>query len=111
MNKLLKPITFGAIAIALGGTLFLTESAFTAPKTVTLKYRYNLNTATGISTASNWTDVSDQPNPSGCGGEEIPCLVQFDSSEYSSITAFLSANPTIPDMEESERVVSHKDEQ
>jgi len=104
----LKKLSLGLVALV-GFGLMITLNAFTTNKVTTLKYRYNLNTETGINAVTNWTDVSNQSNPSGCGGSDIPCLVQFESSEYANLSAYLSANPTADDMEDSGRVISHKD--
>ncbi|KLT63912.1 hypothetical protein [Pedobacter sp. BMA] len=100
------------LAILIGFGLVVTLNAFTpSEKFTTLKFRYNLNTETGINNPSNWTDVSNVSNPSGCGGDDIPCLLQFDSSEYANLSAYLTANPTASDMDDSGKVISHKAEQ
>jgi hypothetical protein len=104
----LKKLSLGLVAL-IGFGLTITLNTFATKKAVTLKYRYNLNTENGINIASNWTNVSEQATPSGCEGTAIPCLVEFENSEYTNLDAFLAANPTTEQMENSGKVASHKD--
>ncbi|WAC39041.1 DUF6520 family protein [Pedobacter sp. SL55] len=105
-------ILFGLAALVVAFGLVFSMSAFRSnEKLATLKYRYTGNNEAGLHTASNWDDVSAQPNPEGCEpGEEIPCLVEFDTSEYTDLQDFIDQNPTLQDMIDSERVQSYKNE-
>lgn len=111
--KNLKSLIFGLAALCLAFGLVFSVSAFTTgtKKSSTLTYRYNGNDEGGLHTAGNWSDVSNQEEPEGCEpGEEIPCFVQFDSSEYANIQIFIDENPTLGDMIDSERIQTYKDE-
>lgn len=98
--------------LLLGIGLVFTQSAFKkTEKFSTLKFRYTGSDASGLHTVGNWQDVSTQPNPEGCDpGEEIPCLIEFDTSQWSSLSAYLSANSTLQDMVDSGAIQSYKDE-
>jgi hypothetical protein len=100
-------------AVLIGFGLVFTQSAFkNADKKATLTYRYNGSNAAGVTTAANWTDPSVDPDPQGCAaGTEIPCLVQFETSEYANISAFIAAKPSNSQMLSSGKVQTRKDEQ
>lgn len=103
---------FGLVALVVAFGLVFSVVAFSpAKKTATLKYRYNGPDEAGLHTPGNWSDVSAQPNPEGCEpGEEIPCLIQFETPEYDDLQDFLDQNPTLQDMIDSETVQSYKNE-
>ncbi|MCJ0741852.1 hypothetical protein [Pedobacter montanisoli] len=112
MMKNLKKLLFGlATLLVVFGLVFMVSAFTSSKKTATLKYRYTGNDETGLHTASNWDDVSSQPSPEGCEpGDEIPCLVQFDSGEYTDIQDFINQNPSLTDMIETNRIQSYKNE-
>lgn len=92
MKKLnLRSIT-AIVAIAIASISYVLMSFGTEEKvqSQTLKYRYNLSSAAGLENSSNWTDVSDQPNPTGCEQDQpLPCLVEFSDEDFSNLEEFL----------------------
>lgn len=105
-----RKLTFGLVALV-GFGLAITLNAFTADKVTVLKYRYNGSNSAGTTTLANWSDVSDQPNPTGCDGEEIPCLVEFRDDQYADMSAFIAAHNTPALIASSPYVTAEKDAQ
>ncbi|TKC10663.1 hypothetical protein FA048_10830 [Pedobacter polaris] len=106
-------IVFPAIAIVLGLGIAFSSSAFKpSGKVNVLKYRYIGTNEAGLTTLSNWTDVSTEENPTPCeAGDEIPCLVQFQDNEYDNIADFITTNDTKAEMYATSKVESSKNEQ
>lgn len=111
MKNLKNLLPLFAMIIGLG--LVFSQSAFKSSKNkAILTYRYNGSNAAGVTTVANWTDPSIEPNPQNCeAGTEIPCLVQFDTSEYADISAFIADKPSNALMLSSGKVQTRKDEQ
>ncbi len=112
MNNL-KKLLFGVVAVVLAFGLVFSLSAFTLEdkKIATLTYRYDGDDEAGLNVPGNWTNISQEEEPEGCeAGVEIPCLVQFDTTDYDDIADFLSENPTLQDMIDSDHIQSYKDE-
>jgi hypothetical protein len=72
-----------AVILAIAGSAFTAHKdsrASKAPLSGPWYYEYNLSTATGENTASNYTFIDPQPlNPEdveGCSGSGIPCVIQ-----------------------------------
>jgi len=106
----LKKLSLGLVALV-GFGLMVTLNAFTNDTAAILKYRYNGTNAAGTTTLANWTDVSSQPNPLGCDGEGIPCLVEFRDDQYADMAAFIAAHNTPALIASSPYVTAEKDEQ
>lgn len=103
------------LIIAAVAILAFTASAFTVlsegeKQTITYKFRYPEATATNVTDAAYWDDVSSQQNPESCGlGAVLPCLVTFVDTEYASIEAYLAANNSLSAIMSSPELVSAKD--
>lgn len=89
MKNLKKLVPVFALVLGLG--LVFTQSAFKASKT-TMTYQYDRNDAVGIDDPAHWNDLSVSPQESCSEGTTLPCIVQFDSSEYADLDAFLATN-------------------
>lgn len=65
-------------------------------------YKYNLNTASGENTASNYSFISPQPSDPndvpGCGGSTLPCVIyatgNMTNPDASQVTAANLPNVT-----------------
>ncbi|RYF25077.1 MAG: hypothetical protein EOO42_04535 [Flavobacteriales bacterium] len=79
------------LALVLGLGLVLTQSAFKSGKT-TMTYQYDRNDAFGIDNPAHWNNLAETPQQSCSEGTTLPCIVQFDSSEYVDLDAFLATN-------------------
>jgi len=103
------------LIIAAVAILAFTASAFTAlsvgeKQTVTYKFRYPEPTATDVTDAAYWDDVSAEQNPESCeSGTVLPCLVTFVDTEYASIEAYLAANNSLSAIMSSPELVSAKE--
>lgn len=99
------------IAIVLGLGIFFSASAFKSNQhTTTVKYRFTGTSTADLHDISKWDDVSAQPTPTPCEvGTELPCLVEFQTSEYDNIQDFLDQNEDVSDMIATDRVISLKD--
>ncbi len=71
-----------AVVLAIAGSAFTahkSNSALKHPLGGPWYYEYNLSTATGENTASNYTFISPQPadprDVEGCSGSGIPCVI------------------------------------
>lgn len=102
-------LSLGLVALV-GFGLVATESAFTHKDPVLLKYRYTGSNASGTITPSNWNDISNETNPTGCVGTEIPCIVQFYDNEYDDMTDFLASHTTPLAIAESGKVAAERNE-
>ena len=81
-----------------------------AEEIVTMRYQYNGTDALDVTDQNAWTDVSNT-NPSPCDEEaELPCIVEFESSEYTDIQAFLNDHPSLEDIMRAEELISTKSE-
>lgn len=94
-----------AVILAIAGTAFTAHKSKhpvqKSPNSL-FYYKYNLTTASGENTPSNYTFISPQPANDGvvedCGGQQIPCVIhatgsmtapdasQVSSSNLSSVT-------------------------
>lgn len=80
-------------------------------KIATLTYRYNGPDEAGLTDPLNWSDLSEEEEPEGCEvGDELPCLVQFNDTEYDDIADFYTTHSTAPSMFASQKVLTRKDE-
>jgi len=109
MNTFNKRASIAAI-VAVSAAIFLSASAFMPDKRATVRYQYNNATSEGIGSSANWTQVNPNEEPAECQGEEIPCTVTFDDTEYANMDAFLAANPTLDAILASGDVSSLKNE-
>lgn len=107
MKKNLIIAAVAIMAFAASAFTFLSE---TPQETVTFKFRYPEPTASHVTDAAYWDDVSSQQNPESCDiGTELPCLVIFDDTEYASIEAYLAANNSLSAIMSSPELQSAKD--
>jgi hypothetical protein len=110
MKNLKKLLPVIAVVIGLG--IFFGASAFKSinQKTTTLKYRFTGTSTTELHDISKWDDVSAQPTPAPCEtGDELPCLVEFQTSEYDNIQDFIDQNEEVSDMVATLKVTTLKD--
>ncbi|RZK53174.1 MAG: hypothetical protein EOO91_18130 [Pedobacter sp.] len=100
-----------ALVIVVGLGIFFGASAFKAnQKTTTLKYRFTGTSTADLHNITKWEDVSAEPTPTPCEtGTELPCLVEFQNSEFDNIQDFIDQNEEVSDMVATNRVISLKD--
>lgn len=103
-------LVYIATVVLLAVTTTLIVSGFATEKQTTLTYRYDEDTRSEIGQPGNWTNVSADPSPEECEGDDIPCMVQFLSSEYASINEFLQENSTPEEIQASGTVIAEKTE-
>lgn len=111
MVNLKKSILGLGALIVVFGLVFSFVAFSPTNKIETLKYRYNGPDEAGLTTLTNWTNVSEEEEPEGCTpGTEIPCLVQFNDNEYDDIVDFYTTHDTAAEMFSSTKVASRKNE-
>ena len=89
----MKKYLFGSLAVilALGASAFTTLKSKPIKKSLsTMVYYYQLSTLTGANNSANWLSESEIENPPSCEGLDVPCRVEFETTEFSDINAYLS---------------------
>lgn len=87
----MKNLKFFSLLLAI---VFVAASAFTTVKKshagdpVFRSYQYNPGDLTGLHSASNWSEVTENPPSCSIGG--IPCMVTFDVANYTDIDDYLT---------------------
>lgn len=95
------------LALVVGLGLVISQSAFKS-STVTMSYQYDRNDAIGIGDAANWNDLSSTPQQGCSEGTDLPCIVQFESTEYPDLATFLAAHNDAAEIFSSGKTVSSK---
>jgi hypothetical protein len=89
----MKKYLFGSLAVilALGASAFTTLKSKPVKKSLsTMVYYYQLSTLTGANNPSNWLPEGQVQNPPSCEGLDMPCRLQFETTDFSDINAYLS---------------------
>ena len=89
----MKKYLFGSLAVilALAASSFTTLKSKPVKKSLsTMVYYYQQSTLTGASNPANWLSESEIENPPNCEGLDVPCRVQFETTDFSDINAYLS---------------------
>lgn len=107
MKNLKKLIPVAAFVLGIG--LVFTQSAFKSASSLKT-YQYDDNTSANLFDRMAWIDLDVEEAISCTEGDDLPCTVQFDTSEYADIDAFLTANNTPTLIATSGRVVEEKAE-
>ena len=80
-------------------------------KVATLRYQYTGTNQQDVTDKDAWNDVTNG-NPQSCDEEpDLPCIVQFESTEYVDIEAFLNAHPSLGEIMDSDELISTKSEE
>ena len=79
-------------------------------KVATPRYQYTGTNQQDVTDKDAWNDVTNTPPDSCDNEEELPCIVQFDSSDYTSIEAFLIDHPSFGEVMGAEELISTKSE-
>jgi hypothetical protein len=95
------------LALVVGLGLVISQSAFKS-STVTMSYQYDRNDAVGIEDPANWNDLSSTPQQGCSEGTTLPCIVEFDSSEYPDLDTFLATHDDAAEIISSGKTVSRK---
>lgn len=89
----MKKYLFGSLAVilALGASAFTTLKSKPVKKSLsTMVYYYQQSTLTGANNSSNWLPEGQVENPPSCSGDDIPCRLSFETTDFSDINAYLS---------------------
>jgi hypothetical protein len=99
-------------AILLGLGLVFTQSAFKPAKksATTVMYQYEDTNDARINLEDAWTDVTFETPESCSEGAVLPCVIEFDTTEFATLGAYLAAHPTAQAIKDDpNNVVSKKD--
>lgn len=103
----LKKISIGLVALFGFGVIGL--SAFTEEKSAALRYQYTGTSYADTTDPSKWVDISNNPVPSECDGESIPCTIEFQDTQYANMSAYLAVHNTPALVDDDDFVTSRKD--
>lgn len=97
-------------AIILGVGLVFTQSAFkSSAKKSALMFQYQESDDSRINDETAWTDVTNNAPESCSEGNVLPCVIQFDTTDYPDLSAYLAAHPTVQDIKNDDQyLVSQK---
>lgn len=103
-------ILFGLAALVIAFGLVFTTSAFTKKDPVNLAYQYTGDDETGVMSSGNWTPITYNPTPTECESiGDLPCVVQFDDSQFDDIADFLSNYADADEVNSSVYTKRHKE--
>lgn len=80
----------------------------TEREVVTLRYQYTGDDSADLYNLGEW-ELLDPDDSATCNNiPQLPCVVQFENTEYQNIQAFLDAHPTLPDIMDADELISTK---
>ncbi|RZJ92785.1 MAG: hypothetical protein EOO20_00270 [Chryseobacterium sp.] len=85
---------FGLVLILVAAGVLFSQSAFRSPL-ATMTYQYEEDDDSFISDPNHWRNTDVEPQLECSEGSTLPCIVQFEDSEYASIDAFLAENDDV----------------
>ena len=105
----IKSLIFGLAALVVAFGLVFSTSAFKGKKVAPVQYQYMENTADDLFDHTKWNNLSTTP-PVSCGDPgDLPCVIEFDSTVYPDIEAFLLANPDLSSLRQNSTEISSKE--
>lgn len=94
-------------AIVLGIGLVFTQSAFKS--TITKTYQYQQANNDRLFDETAWADLDIEESQSCSEGSTLPCVVEFEDTEFADIGEYLEAYPTRMDiLNDTNHLVSDK---
>lgn len=105
--------TLTCLLFSVSGAIFVnahdgTKELESEREVVTLRYQYTGTDAGNVTDENAWQDVTNT-NPQSCDNRlELPCVVEFDSSQYDDIEEFLDAHPSLTEIMGATETISTK---
>lgn len=95
--------TLTCLLFSVSGAIFVnahdgTKELESEREAVILRFQYTGTSGSTVDNLSLWNDLNSNPTENCDEAEELPCIVEFDSSQYPDIESFLEDHPSLEDI-------------